>query len=93
MASAFALLVFVLGASVPTIRPVGATLEEIKAVLASGDPVPAKQGRSYMRKLFQVDEVRQGKRYSQKTVEVYHVVEGDVIVVVTVYVFFGGWES
>jgi hypothetical protein len=27
------------------------------------------------------------------TVEVYHVVEGDVIVVVTVYVFFGGWES
>ena len=45
-----------------------------------------------MRKLFQVDEVRQGKRYSQKTVEVYHVVEGDVIVV-AVYVFFGGWES
>jgi len=26
-------------------------------------------------------------------VEVYHVVEGDVIVVVTVYVFFGEWES
>jgi hypothetical protein len=68
-------------------------LEEIEAVLASGDPVPAKQGRSCMSKLFQVDEVRQGKRYSQKTVEVYHVVEGDVIVVVTVYVFFGGWES
>jgi hypothetical protein len=29
----------------------------------------------------------------KKTAEVYHVVEGDVIVVVTVYVFFGGWES
>jgi hypothetical protein len=40
-----------------------------------------------------VDEARQGKRYSKKMVEVYQVVEGDVIVVVTVYVFFGGRES
>jgi hypothetical protein len=71
----------------------GTTKEEIEAVLTSGDFAPAKQGRSCMRKVFQVDEVRQGRRYSQKTVEVYHVVEGDVIVVVTVYVFFGGWES
>jgi hypothetical protein len=39
----------------------GTTLEEIEAVLASG--------------------------------EVHHAVEGDVIVVVTVYVFFGGRES
>jgi hypothetical protein len=74
-------------------RERGATLQEIESVLASGDPVPAKRGRSCMRKLFPVDEVRQGRRYSQKTVEVYHVVEGDVIVVVTVYVFFGGRES
>jgi hypothetical protein len=74
-------------------RERGATREEIEAVLASGDPVPARHARSCRRKLFQVDETRQGRRYSQKTVEVYHVVEGDVIVVVTVYVFFGGWES
>ncbi len=74
-------------------RERGTTREEIEAVLASGHPVPAKQGRSCMRKLFQVDEILQGRRYSQKTVEVYHVVEGDVIVGVTVYVFFGGWES
>jgi hypothetical protein len=74
-------------------RERGTNREEIEAVLAAGDPVPAKQGRSCMRKVFQVDEVRQGRRSSQKTVEVYHVVEGDVIVVVTVYVFFGGWES
>ena len=33
-------------------------------MLASGDPVPAKLGRSCMRKLLKVDEVRQGKRYS-----------------------------
>ena len=67
----------------------GTTREEIEDVLASGDLAPAKHGRSCMRKLFRVDEMRQGKRYSQKTVEVYHVVEGDVIVVVAVYVFFG----
>jgi hypothetical protein len=36
---------------------------------------------------------RQGKRYSQKMVEVYYLTEGDAIVVVTVYVFFGTWES
>ncbi len=71
----------------------GTTQEEIEAVLASGDPVLAKQGRSCMRKIVQVDEVRQGNRYSHKTVDVYHVVEGDVIVVITVYFFFGGWES
>jgi uncharacterized protein (DUF1697 family) len=46
-----------------------------------------------MVKLFRVDEARQGKRYSQKMVEVYHVVEGDAIIVITVYVFFGTWES
>ena len=74
-------------------RERGTTREEIEAVLASGDLALAKQGRSCMRKSFQVDEVRQGNRYSHKTVEVYHVVEGDVIVVLTVYVFFGGWES
>jgi hypothetical protein len=74
-------------------RERGTTREEIEAVLASGHLVPAKQGRSCMRKLFQVDEARQGKRYSRKIVEVYYVVEGDVIVVVTVYVFFGGRES
>ena len=62
-------------------------------MLASGDVTPAREGRSCKRKLFQVDEVRQGRRYSQKTAEVCHVVEGDVIVVVTVYVFFGGSES
>jgi hypothetical protein len=38
-------------------------------------------------------EVRQGRRYSQKTVEAYHVVEGDVMIVVTVYVFSGGGEA
>ena len=74
-------------------RERGTTPKEIESVLASGDATPARQGRSCKRKLFQVDEVRQGKRYSQKTVEVYQVVEGDVIVVVTVYVFFGGLES
>ncbi len=40
-----------------------------------------------------LDEAKQGRRYSQKMVEVFYVVEGDVIVVVAVYVFFGKWES
>ena len=44
------------------------------------------------RKVFRVDVEREGRRYRQKTVEVYHVAEGDVTVVVTVYVFFGERE-
>jgi ribosomal protein L21E len=60
-------------------------------VLSTGTPVPAKYGRRCTRKKFRIDMERQGKRYSQKMVEVYYVAEGDAIVVVTVYVFFGTW--
>lgn len=66
---------------------------EIEQVLATGISEPAEHGRQSTRKLFRIDEERHGKRYSQKLVEVYHVSEGDAIVVVTVYVFFGTWES
>jgi hypothetical protein len=71
----------------------GATLEEIEEVLLSGTPVFAKYQRLGTRKMFNVDQEWRGKRYLQKMVEVYHVVEGDAFVVVTVYVFFGTWES
>jgi hypothetical protein len=71
----------------------GTNPSEIEQVLSTGTLVPARHGRRCTTKLFRVDEVWQGKRYSQKMVEVYYVVEGDAIVVVTVYVFFGTWES
>jgi len=37
--------------------------------------------------------VRLGKYYEQKRVEVIYTVEGETIVTVTVYVFYGRWEE
>ena len=34
-----------------------------------------------------------GRYYDQKKVEVFYTIEGDVIVTVTVYVFYGKWEG
>ena len=66
---------------------------EIEEVLATGTLQPARQGRQCTKKLFRIEEERQGRLFTQKLVEVYHVTEGDAIVVVTVYVFFGTGES
>ena len=71
----------------------GATQEEIGEVLLTGTPMLAKYKRFGVRKLFKVDQEWRGKRYPQKVVEVYYAIEGDAFVVVTVYVFFGTWES
>ena len=36
---------------------------------------------------------RQGEYYEQKRVEVFYITEGDAIITVTVYVFYGKWEG
>ena len=71
----------------------GATQEEIRDVLRSGKPVPAKYGKLGRRRLIRVDQIWRGVWYPQKTVEVYYVVEGGAFIVITVYVFFWTWES
>jgi len=43
-------------------------------------------------KIFDFKKHRLGSYYEHKRVEVFFVVEGDVIVTVTVYVFYGEWE-
>jgi hypothetical protein len=37
--------------------------------------------------------IRLGKFYEQKKVEVFYIIEKDTIITVTVYVFYGKWES
>jgi hypothetical protein len=69
----------------------GASVAEIEETLATGSPQPAMMGRKCMRKAFRIDELRAGRRYSQKMVEVYYVDEEGAVVVVTVYVFYGVW--
>ena len=71
----------------------GATESEIREVLESGSPTSAKYGRLGKAKVFNYDAYRAGKWHSQKRVEVYFALEGDVISTITVYVFYGKWES
>jgi hypothetical protein len=58
----------------------------------SGRPIPAKYGRLGKSKIFDFYQTRLGRYYEQKKIEVFFVIEGDVIVTVTVYVFYGKWE-
>ncbi len=44
-------------------------------------------------KIYDFKQKRHDKRYDQKRVEVFYTIEGDLIVTVTVYVFYGRWEG
>jgi len=71
----------------------GTDEEEIRDVVLTGFPIPAKAGRLGRAKIYPFNQFRLGKFYEQKRVEVIYVVEGDTVVTVTVYVFYGKWEG
>jgi hypothetical protein len=71
----------------------GTTQEEIEDVTNSGDDTPAKYGRMAKAKIYDFKQTRHGHYYEQKRVEVIYTVEKDVVVTVTVYVFYGKWEK
>jgi len=70
----------------------GTNADEITDVIISGTPVPAKYGRQGKAKTYDFKKNRLGKYYKHKRVEVFFVVDGDVIVTVSVYVFYGELE-
>ena len=71
----------------------GASESEIQDVVNTGFPVPAKHGRTGRGKVYDFGQSRYNEYYRQKRVEVYYIVEGDAITTVTVYVFYGSWET
>jgi len=71
----------------------GTNEEEIRNVINTGFPIPAKHGRLGRAKLFDFRQNRHGKYYEQKRVEVFFTMEGDAAITVTVYVFYGKWEG
>lgn len=71
----------------------GTNEEEIKDVINSGFPIPAKPGRLGKAKVYDFKQQRLGKYYEQKRVEVIYSFVGETIVTVTVYVFYGKWEG
>ena len=71
----------------------GTNEEEIRDVINTGLPVPAKYGRVGRAKVLDFNQNRHGTYYEQKRVEVFYTTEGDVAITVTVYVFYGRWEA
>lgn len=70
----------------------GTDAAEIRDVIETGIPIAAKRSRLAKAKVYPFQAIRLGKYYDQKRVEVVYVVEGDVAVTVTAYVFYGKWE-
>ncbi len=70
----------------------GATEREIEDVIRTGFSVPAKYGRIGKAKVYDFKQNRHNKYYEQKRVEVFYLIEGNKIITVTVYVFYGKWE-
>jgi hypothetical protein len=71
----------------------GTNEKEIQDVINSGFSIPAQAGRWGKAKVYDFKQRRHDKFYEQKRVEVIYAVEKYVIVTVTVYVFYGKWES
>jgi hypothetical protein len=71
----------------------GTNEEEIKDVINTGFSIPAKYGRTGKAKVYDFKQKRHGKYYEKKRVEVICTIERDVIITVTVYVFYGRWEG
>ena len=70
----------------------GTNEEEIKDVIQTGFQISAKSNRLGKAKLYPYNQVRRGKFYEQKRVEVIYTKLVKEVVTVTVYVFYGKWE-
>ena len=71
----------------------GTNEEEIRDVIETGIEIPAKYKRLGKAKVYEFKQKRHGKYYEQKRVEVFYIIEENLIIPVTVYVFYGKWES
>jgi hypothetical protein len=71
----------------------GTNEKEIREVINTGFPIPGKYGRIGKAKIYEFKQKRHDKHFEQKKVEVFYTIEKDVIITVTVYVFYGKWEG
>ncbi|MHB8654274.1 MAG: hypothetical protein ACYDA9_10380 [Terriglobia bacterium] len=71
----------------------GTNRDEIDDVVNSGFSIPGKYGRKGRAKIYPFKRERNGKYYEQKRVEVFYTIEGELIITVTAYVFYGKWEG
>ena len=67
----------------------GTNENEIIDVINTGFSIPAKYGRVGRAKVYDFKQRRHHKYYEQRRVEVFYIIEKDMIITVTVYVFYG----
>ncbi|MGA2297555.1 MAG: hypothetical protein ABSG15_08420 [FCB group bacterium] len=70
----------------------GANENDIIDVINSGFNITAKKGRFAKAKIYDYNKNRNSKFYEQKRIEVNYTIENDIIVTITVYVFYGKWD-
>jgi hypothetical protein len=71
----------------------GATEDEIRDTIETGFDIPARGNRKGKAKVYDFKQERLGKYYEQKRLEIIYVDEKDVIITITVYVFYGEWKA
>ena len=71
----------------------GTSVDEVTAVILDGTPDEARPGYEARVSVFPYERDWGGKVFPQKRVRAIFAREGDDIVVVTVYVYFGRWNE
>jgi hypothetical protein len=71
----------------------GTNIEEIQIVLERRTEIPARGNRKAKTKVFSFKKEQLGKYYEEKRVEVIYIEEDELIITMTVYVFYGEWEA
>jgi hypothetical protein len=67
----------------------GTTEKEIQEVLETGIPLIVKSNRLGKEKIFQFEQVLNGKYFQQKKVAVIYTIENSIVIVITVIVKYG----
>ena len=67
----------------------GASESEIIETIEKGTSILGKYGRLCKSQIFSYANTRNGKFYDDKKIEVYYLIEQEIIITVTVYVFYG----
>jgi hypothetical protein len=70
----------------------GVSEDEVREVLARGQPAEARGGRQALELIFPYNTYWQGRFYEQKRVRVVYAEEGPDQVVITVYAYYGRWS-
>ena len=71
----------------------GVEKSEIIEVINMGELIPAKNNKFAKFKIFKYNKIRNNKYYEEKKVEVVYLIEGELIITVTVYAFYGKWSN